>query len=65
MTERPMRGRATPNLRGQARVCAAMSNPDFPRNMDMQNNPTKTHKAVFIALGFVYIYLHLKDIFTS
>lgn len=61
MTERPMRGRATANLRGQALVCGAMSNPDFPRNMNMQNNSTKIHKAIFIGPGFLYIYLRLKD----
>lgn len=34
------------------------------QNVVMQHNPTKIHKAIFIKLGFVYIYLHLKDSFT-
>lgn len=49
---------------GQVQTRAAESAPDLPRNMNVENNPTKIHRDVFIAQGFIHNYLQQKESFT-
>jgi len=62
---RPTSCRNTSNLHGKVLVCVALCDIGLQYITTMQQNPTIIHRAVFIKLGFVYIYLYLKDSFTS